>query len=120
MMTKTEISVTTKNVISKSLFYELNQYFIDSLNYSGYLWAADSHKYHFMETFKEFLSIYVEKGKIEQPYMFSNRKNNTDFDNESGIYYLNVEYKQSGCLIKTFLVYQIKFEPMICGIDFIF
>lgn len=102
-----KIKVVQKSVNSKALFNEINDAIYDAIGSFGVKWTSESHRESFVEVIEDYLLEIEESGKIEQPKVICDKRNNRSFSNLAKEYLFEVYYKQPGCLNTTVIEYHI-------------
>lgn len=96
-----------KSVNSKSLFDEIHEFAHAGITDSGFIWSSDTHREAFVELLEEFLEDFVFDGKLDQPNVLCDLRNNSISGMDKGIYVLELRYRQNNCENTTRLIYTV-------------
>ena len=105
-----EIKITTKAVNSKLLFQEVNELILDGLETVNLNWRNDDERGLFLEFLNSMFSEIQENDMIEQWKVRCNSNNNRTKDMLSGIFVIDIYYKQRNCLNTTNIRYTLQEE----------
>lgn len=106
-MTQPNAILKTKNINSKLLFKEINDYVFEGINSNAVRWKDETHRKSFVEVIEEFLEELAENSKITQFKVMCDRRNNSMEDLEKGIVKLTIKFVQKNCLNISEIEYQI-------------
>lgn len=96
-----------KSVNSKSLFDEIHKYVDSGISDTLIMWSSDSHREMFSDLIDEYLENLEYDGKIDQPNVILDLRNNPIMNMDRGIYVLEIQYRQRNCENTTRLIYTI-------------
>lgn len=102
-----ELDIKTKNVNSKPLYNDINEFVESGLMVTGISWLFPGNKQSFYEVMDEWLQEFVEDGKITQYDVICDDRNNTPDDEANGIFNVTLKYKQAHCLNTTEIHYKL-------------
>lgn len=104
------ISITKefKAVNNKTLLTEVTKNMDDCVQQIGTSWNSESHRETVADLIDDWMMNLVDEGKIEQYKVLCDHRNNTTKAMESGVYKLDVQYKQKHCFNVTKVIYTIR------------
>lgn len=95
------------NVNTQRIVDEINEFVISSASELGLDWNDDEQRNSFADVCGWWLSDFVENNIIVQYKVLCDRRNNKDDDMKSGIFYVDLYFKQKNCLNTTQITYKI-------------
>lgn len=102
-----KLKVVPRNVNNKSLFKEMNDMITEAIVTFGVRWSSESHRLSFIEVIEDYLMDLEEEGKIEQPKVIFDKRNNKSFSNLAKEYVFEIYFRQPMCLNITSIRYHI-------------
>lgn len=100
-------TLKSKGVASKVLLRDITEFVDGIISEFSILWERDNHRDQILEVLEEFLEELVEEGRITQPNVICDDRNNNEVLSGNGITNLEVRYKQDNCYVTTVLEYVI-------------
>ena len=100
-------TLKTKGVASKPLLKDVSEFVGGIISEFSILWERDNHRDQILEVLEEYLEELVEEGRISQPNVICDDRNNNEILAKAGITNLEVRYKQDNCYAATILTYVI-------------
>lgn len=100
-------TLKSKGVASKLLHNDITEFVGDIIEEFSILWERDNHRDQILEVLEEFLEEQVEEGRITQPNVICDDRNNNEVLSKAGITNLEIRYKQDNCYNTTVLEYII-------------
>lgn len=104
-----EVEINHKNIISKSLFKELDVYIRQRLDRGCYVQSNNEHiQFNIYRLTFELLETFQKEGKIEIFKVICDKRNNNQETKNKGIFFtISISYRQSSCLKSTTLEYRL-------------
>ena len=103
-----ELKTKTKNVNSKRLFEEINDFVESGLMSLGITWSTPGNRQSFAEVLEEWLEEFQQDGRITQYNVICDDRNNPVEQQEEGIFKVYIMYKQLHCLNTTSIEYTLE------------
>lgn len=103
----TDYKLCKKSINSKTLFFKIHDFIEDAILNMGVNWSSVSQRESFVVLIDEWLAEHVDENAITHYKVVCDRRNNKKSNMKDGIFYLDVEYRQTNCLNITKLLYTI-------------
>jgi len=101
------LNIRTKNINSKRLYDEINEFVESGLMSIGIRWTTPENRDTFSEILGEWLEEFQGEGRITQYNVICDDRNNSTKQQKKGIFKVSITYKQMHCLNVTSIDYEL-------------
>ncbi len=92
---------------SKILHTIVREYVEEGLEHANVVWANQTHRDSFVAVINDMMEMLLDEDKITQWKIVCDGRNNTTADMNSGLFFIDITYKQRNCVNNTYLQYEI-------------